>query len=75
MCVEEDLESSDYSSEEDTDSIDSFHTLQTEKVARKWAYSILICYTIAAVAFMTIFILWFFKKSGRLAHLDTEYQN
>ncbi|EFO98274.1 hypothetical protein CRE_15273 [Caenorhabditis remanei] len=62
MCGEKELESSDYSSDEDTESLDSFHSIKTERVARTWAYSILFCYTLAAISFMAIFVIWFFTK-------------
>uniref|UniRef100_A0A1I7TNH6 LEMD2 n=1 Tax=Caenorhabditis tropicalis TaxID=1561998 RepID=A0A1I7TNH6_9PELO len=74
MCGNHELESSDYSSDEDTDSVDSFHSVGTEKTARRWAYTILFCYTFLAIAFMTMFVVWFFSKDPETSSNEKKYE-
>ncbi|CAI2358039.1 unnamed protein product [Caenorhabditis sp. 36 PRJEB53466] len=71
MCGDKELDCSDVSSgEEDSTSVDSFRSERAERTARRWAYTILLCYAFAAFAFMAIFFIWFCQKDDRVMELE-----
>ncbi|CAL2051903.1 unnamed protein product [Caenorhabditis brenneri] len=72
MCGNQELESSDYSSDEDTDSVESFHSVGEEKATRNWAYTIFFCYAVTALTFIGLFFVWFFSKGADASKLEKE---